>query len=108
MAHSISTSVASTCSLAPGNEVFFEIVQQTLRKDPLSCAVATDPLPPKAQNEVDQVLNKNTLRCVSEIIWLSGQPSGILVAFMEGSYRTITPQVSQSLQCQFFINVPRI
>lgn len=88
----VSTSLASPCALNPTDEAFHEIAAQTLRKDPLSSTLVLDPLPSGVQNEVDQYLNKNIFRSASGLVWISGQPGGVLVAFMEGSYRVISAQ----------------
>lgn len=79
--------------LKPGDEAFHELTAQTLKKDSFASALSLDPLPSGTQIEVDKYLSKNIFRSASEIISSYGQPVGILIAFIDGAYRTISAQV---------------
>jgi hypothetical protein len=56
-------------------------------------SLVLDPLPSGSQIEVDKYLSKNIFRSASEIISCYGQPVGILIAFIDGAYRTVSSQV---------------
>ena len=92
MCHSVSSSITG-CVLKSGDEAFQELTAQTLRKEMNASTLTLDPLPSGTQIEVVKYLSKNIFRSGSELISCYGQPVGVLIAFIDGAYRTISAQV---------------
>ncbi|KAL5038881.1 hypothetical protein RTP6_006127 [Batrachochytrium dendrobatidis] len=88
-----STSPNATSSLTIEGEIFQELAMMTLKKEPLNAplhldSLATGPI----TKDVDNYLNKNIVRCASELLWSANRPTGVLAAFFEGNYRYLSAQ----------------
>ena len=80
-------------SLNVGQEIFQELALLTLKKDSSSNPLLLDQLNSgPVTKDVDQFLNKNILRCSSELVWSNRIPSAVLACFFEGTFHFLTDQ----------------
>ncbi|KAH6574520.1 hypothetical protein BASA60_005427 [Batrachochytrium salamandrivorans] len=88
-----STSANTTSTLSIGGEIFQELAMMTLKKETLNAPLYLDSLATgPVTKDVDNYLNKNIVRCASELLWTGNRPTGVLATFFEGHYRYLSEQ----------------
>jgi hypothetical protein len=74
--------------------MFHDLYLMTLRKDDnLNPFVLNELKSGNVTKDVDVFLNKNIIRCASEIIWNNSRPTAILATFFKEKYHSLSQTV---------------